>query len=68
MAERSRISHEAAALELQSVMHGTHSACMVNNSMYHVGDSIGSFQVQEIRTRSVIVQQGPYRFELTMKR
>ena len=68
MAERARISHEAAALELQSVMHGSHSACMVNNSMYHVGDSIGSFQVEEIRTRSVIVKQGSYRFELTMKR
>lgn len=68
MAERARISHEAAALELQSVMHGSHSACMVNNSMYHVGDTIGSFQVDEIRTRSVIVKQGQYRFELTMKR
>ena len=68
MAERERISHEAAGLELQSVMHGSHSACMVNNAMYHVGDSIGSFQVEEIRTRSVIVRQNQYRFELTMKR
>jgi len=68
LAERSRISHEAASLELQSVMHGSNSACMVNNAMYHVGDTIGSFKVDEIRTRSVIVKQGPYRFELTMKR
>jgi hypothetical protein len=36
--------------------------------MYHAGEQIGGFTVVEIRPRSVVVRQGTYRFELTMKR
>ncbi len=67
-AERARIAHDAAGLEIQSVMRGAHSAVMINNAMYHVGEKIGDFTVDEIRARSVIVSQKEYKFELTMKR
>ena len=67
-AEKARIAHDAAGLEIQSVMRGTHSAVMINNAMYHVGEKVGDFMVDEIRARSVVVSQKDYKFELTMKR
>ncbi len=67
-AEKQRIEHDVNGLEIQSVMRGTNSAVMVNNVMYHVGEKIGDFTVDEIRARSVIVSQKGYKFELTMKR
>lgn len=66
--ERQRIVADANALELQSVVRGGRSACLLNNNLYHVGDQIGSFTVEEIRPKSIIVRQGKYRFELTMKK
>jgi len=66
--ERKRIITEANALELQSVVRGGHSACLVNNSLYHEGETIGSFTIEEIRPKSVIVKQGKLKFELTMKK
>ena len=49
-------------------MRGSNSAVMVNNVMYHIGEKIGDFTVEEIRARSVVVSQKGYKFELTMKR
>jgi hypothetical protein len=66
--ERQRIVTEANALELQSVVRGGRSACLVNNLMYHEGEQVGSFTIDEIRPKSVIVRQGKFRFELTMKK
>jgi hypothetical protein len=66
--ERQRISTEANALELQSILRGGRSACLLNNALYHEGDQIGSFTIDEIRPKSIIVHQGKYRFELTMKK
>jgi len=68
LAEKARIAKDANGLEIQSVMRGSNSAVMVNNAMYHVGEKIGDFTVDEIRARSVVVSQKGYKFELTMKR
>jgi hypothetical protein len=66
--ERQRIASEANALELQSVLRGGRSACLLNNALYHEGEQIGNFTVDEIRPKSIIVHQGKYRFELMMKK
>ena len=66
--ERQRISTEANALELQSVLRGGRSACLLNNALYHEGEQIGNFTIDEIRPKSIVVHQGKYRFELTMKK
>lgn len=59
---------EANALELGSIVRGGRSACLVNNTLYHQGDQIGNFTVVEIKPKSVVVRQGKYSFELTMKK
>ena len=66
--ERQRISTEANALELQSILRGGRSACLLNNALYHEGEQINGFTIDEIRPKSIIVHQGKYRFELTMKK
>ena len=66
--ERDRVMKEAQALELQTLLRGARSACLINNALYHEGEQVGSFMVEEIRSQTVIVRQGKYRFELTMKR
>jgi hypothetical protein len=68
LADKARIQREAGALELQSVLRGGYSACMINNNLCRLGDQVGNFTVDEIRARTVIVHQGPYRFELAMKK
>jgi len=66
--ERERITTEANGLELGSIVRGGRSACLVNNTLYHQGEQIGNFTVVEIRAKSVVVRQGKYSFELTMKK
>jgi hypothetical protein len=56
-------------LQLQSIMFGeARRACMVNGAMYREGQQIEGFTIEKINPASVVVQNGPYRFELRMQR
>jgi hypothetical protein len=56
-------------LVLQSIMFGgSRRACMVNGAMYTEGQTIEGFTIEKVNQTSVIVKQGPYRFELRMQR
>jgi hypothetical protein len=56
-------------LQLQSIMFSeSRRACMINNSLYREGQSIDNFSVEKISPASVVVKNGPYRFELRMQR
>lgn len=55
-------------LRLESIMSGTHKACMINNTLYTEGQQVDQFTIEQISNGSVIVRTGPYRFELKMQR
>jgi len=66
--ERQAILRAVQTLQLQSIMSGTHKACMINNTMCEEGEQIGQFIVEKISTGSVIVKSATYRFELKMQK
>jgi hypothetical protein len=56
-------------LQLQSIMFGdSRRACMVNGVMYTEGQTVDGFAIEKINQASVVVKNGPYRFELRMQR
>ena len=56
-------------LQLQSIMFAeTRRACMVNGAMYTEGQAVEGFTIEKINPASVVVKNGPYRFELRMQR
>ena len=55
-------------LQLQSIMAGTHKACMINNTMVEEGQQIGQVVIEKISSGSVVVKSGNYRFELKMQK
>jgi hypothetical protein len=56
-------------MQLQSIIHsGKHKACMINNTLYQEGQQIEQFTIEQINPGSVVVRNGPYRFELKMQR
>jgi hypothetical protein len=56
-------------LQLQSIMFGgSRRACMVNGAMYTEGQTVDGFAIEKINQASVVVKNGPYRFELRMQR
>ena len=74
--EKQRLEQERLAalkafgeLNLQSIMHsGTRKACMINNSLYQEGQSVGEFLIEKITPTGVAVKTGAYRFVLRMQR
>ncbi len=71
--ERIRKEQERAAalaavksLQLQSIMMGSHCACMINGKLLQESQPAGSFVIEKISANSVIVRCGIYRFELRM--
>ena len=56
-------------LQLQSIMFAdTRRACMVNGAMYTESQAVEGFTIEKINPASVVVKNGPYRFELRMQR
>jgi hypothetical protein len=66
--ERQTALKAVAGLQLQSIVSGTHRACMVNNSMYAEGQQVDGFTIEKISKDTVIVRTGTFRFQLMMKK
>ncbi len=55
----------AQAMYLQSILvTSKNRSCMIDNAMYLEGQAIGQFTVEQIKTETVILRTGVYRFEL----
>jgi hypothetical protein len=66
--ERQAALKSVQELQLQSIMFSDNRrACMINNSLYREGQQIDDFTVDKISPQSVVVRDGPYRFELRMQ-
>jgi hypothetical protein len=65
--ERVDVTRSAEMLQLQSVLHGPHNACLINNTLVEAGGQIEGFTVEQIGIDSVIVRKGTYRFEVRMR-
>jgi len=65
--ERADVLNAAETLQLQSVLHGPRSACLINNTLVVQGEQVEGFTIEQIGIDSVIVRKGTYRFELKMK-
>jgi hypothetical protein len=67
--ERVAMLKAVQGLQLQSIMYSENRrACMINNSLFREGQSVDQFTVETITASSVVVKNGPYRFELRMQR
>jgi hypothetical protein len=67
--ERQAIVKAVGGFQVQSIMYGdTRRACMINNTLFKEGGQIDNFTIEKINQNSVIVKNGPYRFELKMQR
>jgi len=56
------------ALQLQSIVHGSRKACMINNAMYTEGQQVDTFTIEKINPDGVIVRSGPFRFRVAMQK
>jgi len=66
--ERIAVLKAVQELQLQSIMHSEKArACMIGNTLYQEGQQVGTFTVEKINQKSVIVTSGAYRFELKMQ-
>jgi hypothetical protein len=67
--ERLAIKKAAEGLQVQSIVYNQdRKGCMINNTICREGQAINDFTVEKITPTSVIVKNGPYRFELKMQR
>jgi hypothetical protein len=67
--ERVALLKSVQALRLQSVLHGdSASACLIDNTLYREGQTVGDFTIEKINPNAVIVKNGAYRFELRMQK
>ncbi|MDB5291960.1 MAG: hypothetical protein JWL69_3201 [Phycisphaerales bacterium] len=64
--ERQAALHTAQTLQLQSILHGTRKACMINNVLYQEGQEVEGFTIEKISPSTVLVRKGVFRFELRM--
>jgi len=67
-AERQAVIRAVGELRLQSIIAGTRKACMINNTLYTVGQKVEEFTIESIASDAVIVVRGKYRFELKMQK
>jgi hypothetical protein len=67
--ERLAILKKVQNFQLQSIMYSdARRACMINNTLYREGQTVDGFSIEKITQSSVVVKNGPYRFELTMQK
>jgi hypothetical protein len=67
--ERLAVLKAVQGFQLQSIMYSdTRRACMINNVLYREGQTVDGFSIEKITQTSVVVKNGPYRFELTMQK
>lgn len=65
--EHAAIVKAVGSLQLQTVViRGNKKACIINNTLYQEGDSVGNFTLVKIDASAVIVKAGSYKFELRM--
>lgn len=66
--EHVKVVTAVAELHLQSIVRGgKYRACMINNTLYKEGQTVGMFTVQQVAAGTVVLECGKYRFELKMQ-
>ena len=66
--EHAKVVTAVADLHLQSIVRGgKYRACMINNTLYKEGQTVGMFTVQQVAAGTVVLECGKYRFELKMQ-
>jgi hypothetical protein len=61
------ITKAAEKLQVQSiVIRGPKKACLINNTLYELGEAVDGFIVEKIEPKSVVVRKEDFRFELKM--
>jgi hypothetical protein len=53
-------------LQLQSIMFGSKSSCLINNTLYREGQIVNGFTIEKISQDTVTVKQDKWRFDLKM--
>lgn len=67
--ERQTILRGVQKLELQSIMYSPErSVCMINSNLFREGQSVDNFTIEKISPTSIVVKNGPFRFELRTQR
>jgi hypothetical protein len=66
--QRLAVLKEYQALQLQSIMCGKVSTCMINNTLYKEGQQVNGFVIDKITKDTVSVKQGAWRFDLKMQK
>jgi hypothetical protein len=65
--ERAEAIADARAMTLQSVMQSELApVCLINNELLRENQELNGFTIDQIRSNSVIIHRGPYRFELRL--
>jgi len=59
---------QAEAMQLQSIVSGTHRACMINNTLYTEGQQCEGFTIEKIETDGVILRIGTLRLRKPMQK
>ncbi len=64
--ERRAVLQAVRMLEVQSIVcTETRKSCLINNTLYHEGQSVpGGFTVEKVAADCVVVKNGVYRFQL----
>jgi hypothetical protein len=66
--QRQAVLKDYQALQLQSIMHGKVSTCMINNTLYKEGQQVNGFTIDKIDKDVVSVRQGAWKFDLKMQK
>jgi len=66
--QRQAVLKDYQALQLQSIMHGKVSTCMINNTLYKEGQQVNGFTIEKIDKDAVSVKQGAWKFDLKMQK
>jgi len=66
-ADRTAATAAVQALGLQSVTFGTaRRSCLIDGKLYGEGDAVGTFVVERINPKSVVVRRDVFRYEISM--
>jgi hypothetical protein len=66
--QRQAVLKDFQSLQLQSIMHGKVSTCMINNTLYKEGQQVNGFTIDKIDKDVVSVRQGAWKFDLKMQK
>jgi hypothetical protein len=64
--KRETVLKSYQTLQLQSIMFGTKSSCLINNTLYREGQIVNGFTIDKISSDTVTVKQDAWRFDLKM--